>query len=283
MKVFYNDNYVNCDNNSETTRKSQHIAASIDIDPIPGSEIYDPLQEVDLDIVNNLIRSAHSKKYVNAVIDGNPYDLAESNGLLWDPNLYTMASNHIAGMVAATTDAMQNGRSISLSSGLHHASKNEGAGFCTFNGVAISAMSSMMMGAEKVLILDFDAHCGGGTYDILGHMDNILQTDVYVSSFDIYEDFDNNFLVDGNYNYLEAIEFALAESTGDWDFIVYNAGVDPVNCGVSFDEVKTREELVSDFVKDTPCAISIAGGYTWGGITMEEIVDLHRNTIVKLA
>ena len=283
MKVFYNDNYVNCDNNSETTRKSQHIAESIDIKPIPGSEIYDPLQEVDIEIVNNLIRSAHSKKYVNAVIDGKPYDLAGSNGLLWDQNLYAMASNHIAGMVAATTDAMQNGRSISLSSGLHHASKNEGAGFCTFNGVAISAMTAMMMGADKVLILDFDAHCGGGTYDILGHMDNVLQTDVYVSSFDIYEDFDNNFLVDGNYNYLEAIEFALAESAGDWDFIVYNAGVDPVNCGISFDEVKTREELVSDFVKDTPCAISIAGGYTWGGITMEEIVDLHRNTIVKLA
>lgn len=283
MKVFYNDNYVNCDNNSDTTRKSQYIAQSFDVDPINGSYIVDPIEEVNMEIVDNLIRSAHSKKYVNAVIDGKPDMLASSNGLLWDPNTYTMASNHIAGMVAATTDAMQNGRSISLSSGLHHASKNEGAGFCTFNGVAISVMSSMMMGAEKVLILDFDAHCGGGTYDILGHMDNVLQTDVYVSSFDIYEDFDNNFLVDGNNGYLEAIEFALAESAGEWDFIVYNAGVDPINCGISFDEVMAREELVSGFVKDTPCAISIAGGYTWGGITMQEIVDLHRNTIVKLA
>ena len=54
-----------------------------------------------------------------------------------------------------------------LSSGLHHASTERGNGFCTFNGLALAARALMDGGANHVLILDLDAHCEGGTYEIV--------------------------------------------------------------------------------------------------------------------
>jgi len=49
----------------------------------------------------------------------------------------------------------------SLSSGLHHARRTHGAGFCTFNGLALAALTALEVltaGAQRVLILNLDAH-----------------------------------------------------------------------------------------------------------------------------
>jgi hypothetical protein len=43
-----------------------------------------------------------------------------------------------------------------------------GAGFCTFNGLALAALAALDLGAKRVLVLDLDAHCGGGTHELLG-------------------------------------------------------------------------------------------------------------------
>ena len=67
------------------------------------------------------------------------------------------------GAVAAGLAALEHGVAGSLSSGLHHARREKGAGFCTFNGLVIAAREALTAGARSVLILDFDAHCGGGT------------------------------------------------------------------------------------------------------------------------
>jgi len=49
----------------------------------------------------------------------------------------------------------------------HHANRDQAMGFCLFNNVAVAARRLQARGlAEKVLVLDWDAHHGNGTQDI---------------------------------------------------------------------------------------------------------------------
>ena len=51
--------------------------------------------------------------------------------------------------------------------GSHHATFNEGAGFCVFNDVAVAARYLQKKGyARRILIVDLDVHQGNGTADI---------------------------------------------------------------------------------------------------------------------
>src|SRR5688500_7892527 len=45
----------------------------------------------------------------------------------------------------------------------HHAERGEAMGFCLFNNVAIAAERARQLGAERVLIIDWDVHHGNGT------------------------------------------------------------------------------------------------------------------------
>jgi acetoin utilization deacetylase AcuC-like enzyme len=45
----------------------------------------------------------------------------------------------------------------------HHAEQAQAMGFCLFNNVAIAAEAARRLGAERVLILDWDVHHGNGT------------------------------------------------------------------------------------------------------------------------
>ena len=47
----------------------------------------------------------------------------------------------------------------------HHAHKNRPGGFCFFNGTAIAAKYAIQQG-KKVVVVDWDCHCGDGTIDI---------------------------------------------------------------------------------------------------------------------
>lgn len=45
----------------------------------------------------------------------------------------------------------------------HHAERDRAMGFCLFNNVAVAARRLLAEGAERVMILDWDAHHGNGT------------------------------------------------------------------------------------------------------------------------
>ncbi|HMO35506.1 MAG TPA: histone deacetylase, partial [Gemmatales bacterium] len=48
----------------------------------------------------------------------------------------------------------------------HHATPSTSMGFCLFNNVALAARHAQSLGAERVLIIDWDVHHGNGTQDI---------------------------------------------------------------------------------------------------------------------
>jgi acetoin utilization deacetylase AcuC-like enzyme len=288
MKLFYSPDYVAAAESFDTTRKSGWIAESLAKDPIAGVEIVAPQP-----LTFEEIALVHDPVYVKSVRRGEPKLLAESQGFKWDPGMWSSVTASNGGAVAAADAAMTDGVSGSLSSGLHHALHDRGASFCTFNGLAIAARRALNKGARSVLILDLDAHCGGGTHSIIDGDDRIRQVDVSVNIVDAYWMNGSNTLdiIRDADKYLPTIEARLAE-LGAFDLCLYNSGMDAdERCavggfpGITAEVLKQREEMVFAWSKKKgiPIAFVLAGGYCGDSLAQDELVALHRYTIESAA
>lgn len=304
MFIYYNDNYVASPHGTiTTTRKSMLIAEQVR--GVAGLQLADPAVTVPRGVVEQFVAKLHAKEYLDALRSGAPSELAGSSTLTWGPTTYDFALAHSHGVVAAIAAVLAGEkRAGTLSSGLHHARPDGGFGYCTLNGLAVGAAYAMTKG-RRVVIVDFDAHFGGGTF---AHLENLngsrgfaddggaktIQVDVSVSLFDSYttEAPHHRELVACAFSpdkqYLEAIERALVHAervSGIDTVVIYNAGVDPVNCA-HFDEpfatMKARDAMVSDWVGRRPAIFTLAGGYTTG-FSMDDILRLHMATITQWA
>jgi acetoin utilization deacetylase AcuC-like enzyme len=291
LTVFFSPAYIAAACEFDTTRKSGWIASSLSHDPIPGvrNVAPEPLSARQLEAV-------HGPEYVTAVQTGEPRELAESNGLSWDPGLWVAASVSAGGIVAAVLEAMRTGDSAgSLSSGLHHARAGSGSGFCTFNGLALAARAALNAGARRVLIIDVDAHCGGGTMSIVRDWPEVVHVDISVSRFDDYEASDHRCTLDVVNSpdmYLSMLDRRLQDLEGSsFDILIYNAGMDPHQAsmgglqGITFRGLAERERLVFSWARARrlPIGFTLAGGYVGQGLSREDLVGLHRLTITSAA
>ena len=286
LPVFYNRTYTDVANNSETTAKSRVIAESLLADPIGGVDVVDP--QGFTDEADRLINTLHGASYVDAVRTGRPRDLATSNGLTWCDKVYAMTRAHVAGLVAAVHVALTTGGTAgSLSSGLHHARADNGMGFCTFNGLAIAACAARELGAQRILVLDVDAHCGGGTYSMIRDMAGVVQVDVSTSfTYDRFDaEGDHRRIPAHSLDYVARVTEGLehAASLPGADLVIANMGMDPINDGVPVADIRERERLVRDFIAGTPAIFAMAGGYKWGGHTLDDVASWHRMTIREWA
>ena len=287
LRIFYNSHFGASNYEFDTTRKAVDIAQSLINDPITSVLISDP--SVLYELAEKVIRQIHSAEYVAAVRTGKPRQLAQSSSFTWDPGIHTMARAHVAGMIAATHEALTNNcRAGSLSSGMHHAAHEHGAGYCTFNGLAAAIFAARQLGARRILCLDLDAHAGGGTWDIITRLfdDDVVQVDVTVSAFDTWVPSGASRLdIVAPGDYRKAVKEILdyASSLEPFDFVIYNAGVDIRNSGVSEADLLAREKMVHEFVGGTPAIFGLAGGYTWGRYTIDDVVAWHRLTVAQWA
>ena len=286
MKIAYNDKYVAAKHPFETTRKAKLVAAEIAKGWMPGAQLHDPTDWEAQAI--QAIGETHDRKYVQALRTGTPRSLSQSQGFEWDPGIWTMAVASTAGVMASVDWAIESrGFAASLSSGLHHASRDRGNGFCTVNGLAIGAKRAAAKTNGRVVILDLDAHCGGGTFELLCGNLQIVQVDLSTSSFDQYSPVDQHRLEIFNgrsdKQYLAAVTALLEEIPKDTEFLLYNAGVDP-HPEISEAALNQREHLVASWCAErcVPAAFVLAGGYL-GALNMDGLVGLHLATIEAFA
>lgn len=286
MRVHYSSAYCDTQVAFDTTRKAAAIATSLQSRPIGGVELHEPAPATRSDLL-----AVHTPRYVDAVLSGQPRDLAVSNELPgWDDGLARAVCASTGGVLAAAAHALEH-RTIagSLSSGLHHAGRASGRGYCTVNGLVVAARAAVRAGASRVLVLDLDAHCGGGTADLIHGDPAVEQVDVSVDPYDYYGTHANARLTmtDGRH-YLDAVEQAL-DSIADpasIDLVLYNAGMDPHErclggaAGITALVLDRRERLVFSWLAEhhLPAAWVLAGGYTTR-MSMNELVHLHRLTI----
>lgn len=293
MKVFFSNDYTASDYAFDTTRKSAWIADSLATSPIAGVDIVEPRPATE-----QMLRRAHTRQYIQAVKTGKSASgkrqwRASSSGLNWDRSTFKATTASSGGMVDAAYAALKDGVAGTLSSGLHHARRDYGGGFCTFNGLAVAAKELLARGAvENVLIVDYDAHCGGGTQSIIGDDDRIRHVDVSVDTFDQYKGGDLK-MVNKSEDYLWQCSAALFEAIDfgevKYDICLYNAGMDPYEecfigglAGVNKQMLREREQFLFNVMRSEriPTAFTLAGGYSNKyTFTQSELVGLHRETI----
>ena len=286
LPLFFSPDYLSSSTRFDTLQKPGWVAALLNKRPVPGVELTapTPLTEADLETV-------HDPVYVRAIRSGDDPMLVDTTGFDWDPGLWTSVCASNGGAVAAALAALRSGTNAgSLSCGLHHARRDSGHGFCTFNGLALAARAAIDEGARHVLVLDLDAHFGGGTAGIVSDWPEVTHVDVAVSSFDGYAPADGQTLrlVSCPEDYLPTIAWLLGRATGPWDLVLYNAGMDPHQDsaigglrGVTTEMLAERERFVFAWARrrGVPVAFVLAGGYSGTRIFREALAGLHRLTV----
>ncbi len=289
MRLYYSPAYTAAAHAFDTTRKAGWIAASLAHSPVAGVRLVAPRA-----LTASQLAGVHAPHYVDAVRTGTPRDLAESNGFPWDAAMWDAVCASNGGAVAATMHAWR-ARTVagSLSSGLHHARAGHGAGFCTFNGLAVAAHALRAAGARRIAIVDLDAHIGGGTWSLVERWPEVWQVDVAVTGgFDAYDprglERVTLDVVREPTQYLDVVNARLERLPLPLDVAIYNAGMDVhEDCRTGgrtgFDAalLRARERLVFEWARRTgvPIAFVLAGGYTGPGMSADRLVALHRMTI----
>ena len=276
LPIYWGPDYV-LDSGVETRTKSGPLARILLGGEVPGVDLIAPLP-----ITREELLAIHDEQYIDGLINGDPA-LARS----------IFAST---GGVRDALDAMfVHGKAGSLSSGLHHAGRDYNKGLCYINGLALAALRAISKhGVKKVAVLDTDAHCGGGTFQLVGDNEKVLLADVSCDSFDIWKPNSERHhlkVVNSANEYLDAVKQALKHIDGV-DALIYNAGMDPFeDCmtggmpGITREVLAERERLVAQWCEDTqtPAMFVLAGGYGGKNLDLDGVARLHLPTIREFA
>lgn len=271
LPVFYSPNMVATpDSYSPSAAKPARVVAHWQSLGLP-IELHEPTPVTEVDFFR-----AHDRTYVRDVLS-----CRESNGfgdrsagvarsLPWTSGAMLSAARHVL---------RNGGVACAPCSGFHHAGYAYGGGFCTFNGLMVTACALLAVDRVKsVGILDCDMHYGDGTDDILRRLD--LRARV------------RHFTAGAEYRRRDQAEGFLAllpdlvRSMRECSVILYQAGADPhVNdpLGGWLDDaqLQRRDELVFRAARDlnVPIVWNLAGGYQrdeHGGIA--PVLAIHAAT-----
>lgn len=285
LQVFHSDRFNDTGIGFDTLVKADAVAATIRGTTASEVELVEPRSAS----LEELAR-VHDVPYLDALVTGDPADLASSNGIGWDERLLAAAASSTGGLRDAALASLGAGVAGSTSSGLHHARRARGEGYCTLNGLAVAACAALDAGVGRILVLDLDAHCGGGTAELIEDLPGVEQLDVSTSSFDAYPNRDDARLrlVARDECYLEVVasELDAVRSPGSIDLVLYNAGMDPHEraggrSGIDARVLGAREQMVFDWAAEhaLPIAFCLAGGYASDGFDLSAVAGLHLLTV----
>ena len=130
------------------------------------------------------LERVHSAAHVRAI-----ESLSEQGGGAIDLDTVASAGSYAAALHAAGGAAwaaravLADGRRQTAFCGLrppgHHAETARAMGFCLFNNVAVAAAEALEVGAERVLVLDWDVHHGNGTEEIFAADPRVLYVSIH--------------------------------------------------------------------------------------------------------
>lgn len=181
------------------------------------------------------IALAHDRAYVDQVLAAQvPRKIAREIGFPMTDAVALRARCACAGTVMTARLALEHGIACNTAGGSHHARREQGAGFCVFNDVAVAIRVLQADGAiARALVIDCDVHQGDGTAHIFAGDPSVVTVSLHaasnypvrkaISTLDVA-------LPDGMEDdaYLAALDAALEEALAHRaDIVFYNAGVDP--------------------------------------------------------
>lgn len=239
---------------------------------------------------------AHADDYITAVLQGTLSPQAQRRiGLPWSATLARRSRATVGGSLAAAREALAHGISGQLAGGTHHAHRDFGSGYCTFNDLAVAALVLLAdASVERVAILDCDVHQGDGNAAILSAQPNAFVVSIHGEKNFPFRKVPSDLdiaLADATEDkaYLEALEQALdAISAFRPDLLLYLSGADPLvtdslgRLAVSMEGLARRDQRIFSFGRDRGLAVAVVAG---GGYArpIELTVDAYAQTYATAA
>lgn len=265
IDVYYSPKQVSCPESSSPSPRKPGLVVTDWFERGLPVRIFEPVPTS-----REQIALAHAADYVDGILNcelmngfrGRQRDVADS--LPW-----TCGS-----LLSAARGALNNGLvACSPTSGFHHAGYKSGYGYCTFNGLMVTALALKAEGkVRRVGILDCDQHYGDGTAEIMDALaiDWILHSSQEHGYSSIAKSFINE-LPD------------IVRSFSGYDLLIYQAGADPHICDplggfLTTEELAERDRIVFSVAKaiGIPVVWNLAGGYQE---PLSRVLEIHRNTM----
>lgn len=229
-------------------------------------------------VTKEQIKLAHAAEYVEGIFAGTIKNGFRNNDLaVAESCRYT-----IAGMLAAAEKALITKKvAIAPVAGFHHAAYADAYGFCTFNGLMVTALDLKSRGLIQTIgILDLDVHEGDGTKEIIQK----LQLQDWIVHHSL------GYAVDPIPEHAEQYLAGLPQVVAGMqhcDVVLFQASADPhiddpLGGFLTTEQLKTRDRIVFETCAqlNIPLAWNIAGGYQRDEHqSISPVLKLHDNTL----
>lgn len=187
--------------------------------------------------------------------------------------------------------ALQNGVSINVAGGTHHAYPDKGEGFCLLNDVGVASHYLLENHlADRILIIDLDVHQGNGTAVMFQKDERVFTFSMHgAENYPLKKEVSDLDIALATYTsdapYLDILKKTLPELLANFkpDFLFYIAGADIIvtdklgKLSVSTAGCKARDEFVFHTASQAglPIVVTMGGGYS---PRITDIVEAHCNT-----
>ena len=251
------------------------------------------MSEKELLIVHTqrYLKSLHNSHELAKILEVGPAMMLPS--VLLDWKILKPMRIAAGGTLLACRAALTNGIAINLGGGYHHASSDQGGGFCVYSDVPIAIKTLQREGLIKTaLIVDTDAHQGNGFAMVASESDSkICVLDFFDESIYPYPKVSEDWSVPFPENtsgraYLKTLAATLPQAVEKYkpDLIVYNAGSDVLESDplssftLSPKDMNRRDLHVVEYARSEkiPVAMVLAGGYS------KESALAHASSIKKI-
>ena len=225
------------------------------------------------------LKLAHDPNFVDLIL------ACEVKNGFWNklPEVAASLPYTTGAMLSAAREAIRNSKvAVAPCSGFHHAGHAMASGYCTFNGLMVTAMVLKADGLiNKVGILDFDMHFGDGTDELI----ELYQVDSWIEHYTAGREYLYASQAD---DFMARISERVS-AMQDCNVILYQAGADPhiddpLGGFLTTRQMRERDKLVFDTANSLgiPIAWNLAGGYPANNDgDIQTVLDIHNNTMLE--
>jgi acetoin utilization deacetylase AcuC-like enzyme len=212
-------------------------------------------------------------------------------GFLQSPLLTERELIITKGTVDCCSHAFNDGISLNVAGGTHHAFADKGEGFCMLNDFAVAANYLLnKKAAQQILIIDLDVHQGNGTAKIFEQQPEVFTFSMHGKhNYPFHkENSDLDIALEDGTNdeaYLQLLTSNLIDVVEQIQpgFAFFLSGTDILSTDkfgklkISLQGCKQRDEFVFNLLhtKRIPCVVAMGGGYS---ADIRMIVEAHCNT-----